>query len=176
MHILNPKIPMWNSPNFEWTGLLFLLNKNGSKFFYELSTPFATYTEGPSDFTKIVITLTYISYYNFRSLVKRVNVGLSVQPIEDEMVEEIMVQGGSVSPIVTIEPRRRKFHKAITVSVPLPERISSAYLRKKQETSCTKNDRTIAPKKMPIGKLLYIGSPISTFFYFPIKYTPQINF
>ena len=104
------------------------------------------------------------------------NVGLSVQPIEDEMVEEIMVQGGSVSPIVTIEPRRRKFHKAITVSVPLPERISSAYLRKKQETSCTKNDRTIAPKKMPIGKLLYIGSPISTFFYFPIKYTPQINF
>ena len=24
---------------------------------------------------------------------KRVNVGLSVQPIEDEMVEEIMVQG-----------------------------------------------------------------------------------
>ena len=91
----------------------------------------------------------YISY-NFRSLVKRVNVGLSVQPIEDEMVEEIMVQGGSVSPIVTIEPRRRKFHKAITVSVPLPERISSAYLRKKQEIN--KNDRTIAPKKMPIGK------------------------
>ena len=88
--------------------------------------------------------------YNFRSLVKRVNVGLSVQPIEDEMVEEIMVQGGSVSPIVTIEPRRRKFHKAITVSVPLPERISSAYLRKKQEIN--KNDRTIAPKKMPIGK------------------------
>ena len=78
------------------------------------------------------------------------NVGLSVQPIEDEMVEEIMVQGGSVSPIVTIEPRRRKFHKAITVSVPLPERISSAYLRKKQEIN--KNDRTIAPKKMPIGK------------------------
>lgn len=88
-------------------------------------------------------------YHKPKSLVKRVNVGLSVQPIEDEMVEEIMVQGGSVSPIVTIEPRRRKFHKAITVSVPLPERISSAYLRKKQEIN--KNDRTIAPKKMPIG-------------------------
>ena len=88
---------------------------------------------------------------------KRVNVGLSVQPIEDEMVEEIMVQGGSVSPIVTIEPRRRKFHKAITVSVPLPERISSAYLRKKQEIN--KNDRTIAPKKMPIGKS-FLNFPI----------------
>ena len=42
----------------------------------------------------------------FRSLVKRVDVGLSVQPVEDETVEEIMVQGGAVSPIVTIEPRR----------------------------------------------------------------------
>ena len=31
-----------------------------------------------------------------------------------------MAQGGSVSPIVTIEPRRRKFHKAIKVSIPLP--------------------------------------------------------
>ena len=31
-----------------------------------------------------------------------------------------MAQGGSVSPIVTIEPRRRKFHKAIRVSMPLP--------------------------------------------------------
>ena len=37
---------------------------------------------------------------------KRVDVGLSVQPVEDETVEEIMVQGGAVSPIVTIEPRR----------------------------------------------------------------------
>ena len=57
--------------------------------------------------------------------------------------------GGSVSPIVTIEPRRRKFHKAITVSVPLPERISSAYLRRKQDNTMGRNS---APKKMPIGK------------------------
>ena len=84
-----------------------------------------------------------------RSLVKNVNVGLSVQPIDDEMVEEIMVQGGSVSPIVTIEPRRRKFHKAITVSVPLPERISSAYLRRIQDNTIP--GKSIAPKKLPLG-------------------------
>ena len=55
-----------------------------------------------------------------RSLVKTVNVGLSVTQIEDASAEEIIEQGGSVSPILTIEPRRRKFHRAITLTLPLP--------------------------------------------------------
>ena len=81
---------------------------------------------------------------------------MSVQPIEDETVEEIMVQGGAVSPIVTIEPRRRKFHKAITVTMPLPERMSAQYLRRKQEnlnTNSLKKDTS----KTPIGKTWKIG-------------------
>ena len=90
--------------------------------------------------------------FNFRSLVKRVNVGMSVQPIEDETVEEIMVQGGAVSPIVTIEPRRRKFHKAITVTMPLPERMSAQYLRRKQENLNTNTSLKKDPSKNPIGK------------------------
>lgn len=78
------------------------------------------------------------------------DVGLSVLPVEDEMVEEMMVQGGSVSPIVTIEPRRRKFHKAISVSMPLPERMSAQYLRRRQEyQSRNKSQQT---HKSPIGK------------------------
>ena len=60
------------------------------------------------------------AYFPERSLLKRVNVGLCAQTIEDELVEEIMVQGGSVGPIVTIEPRRRKFHKPVTITMPLP--------------------------------------------------------
>ena len=75
---------------------------------------------------------------------------MSVQPIEDETVEEIMVQGGAVSPIVTIEPRRRKFHKAITVTMPLPERMSAQYLRRKQENLNT-NSLKKDPSKTPIG-------------------------
>ena len=86
---------------------------------------------------------------------KRVDVGLSVQPIEDEMVEEIMVQGGAVSPIVTIEPRRRKFHKAITVTMPLPERMSTQYLRRKQEnhssSKTTSSQTKTTTGKTPIG-------------------------
>lgn len=37
------------------------------------------------------------------------------------------MQGGAVSPIVTIEPRRRRFHKAIGVTIPLPERTAPLY-------------------------------------------------
>lgn len=55
-----------------------------------------------------------------RSLIKPTLIGLAAQPIQDELVEEIMVQGGSVSPIVTVEPRRRKFHKPVTMTIPLP--------------------------------------------------------
>ena len=42
-------------------------------------------------------------------------------------MEDILMQGGAVSPIVTIEPRRRKFHRAITVTIPLPERVPTHY-------------------------------------------------
>ena len=54
-------------------------------------------------------------------------IGLSAQAVEDEAVEDILMQGGAVSPIVTIEPRRRKFHRAITVTIPLPERVPTRY-------------------------------------------------
>ncbi len=96
------------------------------------------------------LALVSLSFF-YRSLVKRVNVGLSVQPIEDEMVEEIMVQGGSVSPIVTIEPRRRKFHKPITVTMPLPEKMSAQYLRRKRDAS---NGSSAGQQrcKTPIGR------------------------
>ena len=63
-----------------------------------------------------------------------------------------MVQGGAVSPIVTIEPRRRKFHKAITVTMPLPERMSSQYLRRKQENGTKSPSKKDTTTKMPIGK------------------------
>ena len=41
--------------------------------------------------------------------------------VEGGAVLDLARQGGALSSVVTIEPRRRKFHKAITVSIPLPE-------------------------------------------------------
>lgn len=37
------------------------------------------------------------------------------------MVAKLFGNRVAVSPVVTIEPRRRKFHKAITLTIPLPQ-------------------------------------------------------
>lgn len=75
------------------------------------------------------------------ALTKRIKVGLQVyslmnnciiryylkiksvqaQPIPVELVAKLFGNRVAVSPVVTIEPRRRKFHKAITLTIPLPQ-------------------------------------------------------
>ena len=57
----------------------------------------------------------------FRSLTKEINVGLSVFEIDSVYMQDLLQQGGAMSSVVTVEPRRRKFHKPITVTMPLPE-------------------------------------------------------
>ncbi|CAH8591301.1 unnamed protein product [Schistosoma turkestanicum] len=55
------------------------------------------------------------------ALQKRIRVGLQVHPVDHELVTRMLGPRVSVSPIVTIEPRRRKFHKPITLTIPLPK-------------------------------------------------------
>ena len=55
------------------------------------------------------------------SLTKQITVGISVFSINKCFTKEITQQAGAVSPVITVEPRRRKFHKAITVTIPVPE-------------------------------------------------------
>ncbi|XP_057656758.1 ankyrin-3-like isoform X1 [Diorhabda carinulata] len=55
------------------------------------------------------------------ALTKKIRVGLQAQAIEPELVSKLLGHGVAVSPIVTVEPRRRKFHKAITLSMPAPK-------------------------------------------------------
>ncbi|XP_039222551.1 ankyrin-3 isoform X35 [Crotalus tigris] len=54
------------------------------------------------------------------ALTKRIRVGLQAQPVQDEMVKKILGNKATFSPIVTVEPRRRKFHKPITMTIPVP--------------------------------------------------------
>ncbi len=70
------------------------------------------------------VTIGELISATFRALTKEIEIGLSIQRVDDHVLEELLIQGGAVSPIVTIEPRRRKFHKAITVTMPLPERVA----------------------------------------------------
>uniref|UniRef100_A0A8C2A715 Ankyrin 3 n=1 Tax=Cyprinus carpio TaxID=7962 RepID=A0A8C2A715_CYPCA len=54
------------------------------------------------------------------ALTKKIRVGLQAQPVPDEAVKKIIGNRATFSPIVTVEPRRRKFHKPITMTLPVP--------------------------------------------------------
>uniref|UniRef100_A0A673G7M4 Ankyrin-3-like n=1 Tax=Sinocyclocheilus rhinocerous TaxID=307959 RepID=A0A673G7M4_9TELE len=54
------------------------------------------------------------------ALTKKIRVGLQAQPVPDEAVKKIIGNRATFSPIVTVEPRRRKFHKPITMTIPVP--------------------------------------------------------
>ncbi|KAF6733817.1 Ankyrin-2 [Oryzias melastigma] len=59
------------------------------------------------------------------ALTKKIRVGLQAQPIEAEMVRKILGNKATFSAIVTLEPRRRKFHKPITMTIPIPKSANS---------------------------------------------------
>ena len=42
-------------------------------------------------------------------------------PIPPELTAKLLGNRVAVSPIVTVEPRRRKFHKPITLTIPVPQ-------------------------------------------------------
>lgn len=48
------------------------------------------------------------------------------QPVPEDIVRTITGNRASFSPIVTVEPRRRKFHKPITMTIPVPPRAKEA--------------------------------------------------
>ncbi|XP_062873582.1 ankyrin-1a isoform X4 [Trichomycterus rosablanca] len=54
------------------------------------------------------------------SVTKRVRLGLQAQPVPDELVAKLLGNQATFSPVVTVEPRRRKFHRPIGLRIPLP--------------------------------------------------------
>lgn len=54
------------------------------------------------------------------ALTKKIRVGLQAQPCDSNSTAKLLGRSVAVSPVVTVEPRRRKFHKAITLSMPAP--------------------------------------------------------
>ncbi|KAL2079306.1 hypothetical protein ACEWY4_025050 [Coilia grayii] len=55
------------------------------------------------------------------ALTKRIRVSLQAQPMHEDTVRKILGNKATFSPIVTLEPRRRKFHKPITMTIPIPK-------------------------------------------------------
>ena len=50
------------------------------------------------------------------------------QPIPTELTAKLLGNRVAVSPIVTVEPRRRKFHKPITLTIPVPVAASKGMI------------------------------------------------
>ncbi|XP_068569836.1 ankyrin-2b isoform X1 [Cebidichthys violaceus] len=62
------------------------------------------------------------------ALTKRIRVGLQSQPVSVDVVRKNLGNKATFSPIVTLEPRRRKFHKPITMTIPVPKSNSDQVL------------------------------------------------
>uniref|UniRef100_A0A8B9N1Z9 Ankyrin 2 n=1 Tax=Accipiter nisus TaxID=211598 RepID=A0A8B9N1Z9_9AVES len=62
------------------------------------------------------------------ALTKRIRVGLQAQPMHTELTKKILGNKATFSPIVTLEPRRRKFHKPITMTIPIPKASSDGIM------------------------------------------------
>uniref|UniRef100_A0A8C4RAC8 ZU5 domain-containing protein n=1 Tax=Eptatretus burgeri TaxID=7764 RepID=A0A8C4RAC8_EPTBU len=54
------------------------------------------------------------------AVTKPVRLGLQVMPVSPELVRSLGGNDISFGPVVTLEPRRRKFHRPISLSLPLP--------------------------------------------------------
>uniref|UniRef100_A0A671R2J4 Ankyrin-1-like n=1 Tax=Sinocyclocheilus anshuiensis TaxID=1608454 RepID=A0A671R2J4_9TELE len=54
------------------------------------------------------------------AVTKRVRLGLQAQPVPDELVAKLLGNQATFSPVVTVEPRRRKFHRPIGLRMSLP--------------------------------------------------------
>ncbi|EEB19392.1 ankyrin 2,3/unc44, putative [Pediculus humanus corporis] len=62
------------------------------------------------------------------ALTKKIRVGLQAQPIPPELTAKLLGNRVAISPIVTVEPRRRKFHKPITLTIPIPQAASKGMI------------------------------------------------
>lgn len=71
------------------------------------------------------------------ALTKTIKVSLQAQPIAQELVTKLHGSHVAVSPIVTVEPRRRKFHKPITLCIPLPQSTQKSIFAQHQHQTAT---------------------------------------
>ena len=55
------------------------------------------------------------------ALTKTIKIGVQAHSIQPTLVQRMFGSKIAVSPVVTIEPRRRKFHRPITLTIPLPK-------------------------------------------------------
>ena len=68
-------------------------------------------------FIIFIVIFFFIYVYLFSFIFAR---RIKAQPIPPELAAKLLGNRVAVSPIVTVEPRRRKFHKPISLTIPVP--------------------------------------------------------
>ena len=71
------------------------------------------------------------------ALQKRIKIGLQAQKVPPEQLQRAAGSRVTVSPIVTIEPRRRKFHRPITLAIPISKHYEPAQINMQPPESQT---------------------------------------
>ncbi|XP_075896522.1 ankyrin-3-like isoform X4 [Nelusetta ayraudi] len=77
------------------------------------------------------------------ALTKKIKVGLQAQPVPDDTVKKLLGHRATFSPIVTVEPRRRKFHRPITMTIPVPPPSGEEGLTNGYRGDCTPSLRLL---------------------------------
>ena len=79
-------------------------------------------------FTFLIFTFDFICSYFFSYFLSLFIIiysdyicPIQAHPIPPELTAKLLGNRVAVSPIVTVEPRRRKFHKPITLTIPVPQ-------------------------------------------------------
>ncbi|XP_061421434.1 ankyrin-3-like isoform X26 [Lethenteron reissneri] len=94
------------------------------------------------------------------ALTKRIKVGLQAHPVPEDMVKKVLGNKAAFSPIVTVEPRRRKFHKPITMTIPVPQ-STSAITAASADTRVNGFNETVPDTPPPLRLLCSITGGIS---------------
>ncbi|XP_072311719.1 uncharacterized protein ank3b isoform X18 [Eucyclogobius newberryi] len=111
------------------------------------------------------------------ALTKKIKVGLQAQPVPEEMVQKILGNRATFSPIVTVEPRRRKFHKPITMTIPVPplsgEGLTNGY--KGDSTPCLRLLCSITGGTSPAQWEDITGTTPLTFVNDSVSFTTNVS-
>ena len=68
----------------------------------------------------VISIVTYLFLYEYIYFLFIFARRIKAQPIPPELAAKLLGNRVAVSPIVTVEPRRRKFHKPISLTIPVP--------------------------------------------------------
>ena len=88
----------------------------------------------------LIFHLFYVHWFIFSFLCYSINPCaclLKAQPIPPELAAKLLGNRVAVSPIVTVEPRRRKFHKPISLTIPVPTAAGKGMINQYNNTDGT---------------------------------------